>query len=582
MCARAFLLVCTLIVACGVEPTAESDDYSVAAATSSAQILFVSSAMRPPAPDRAVIDHLLGQGHAVQVVAAEDVRGADSASFDVVVIASSVSPNVLGDRLRDVPVPVLLWEQFLYDDMRMASRPRSTSDNARTVRIDAPDHPAAGGLSGAVNISDGSTRLTYATVPASARVIASVGGRANTFVFDTGAEMVDGFVAPGKRIGVGLDYATPSGLTPSGWRLLDGVVAFAVATAPGGSPDAGMVSDAGVDGADAGVADAGGHHHPPGVDLRVGDEPAPTFPAATVPTTYQRVLWADMPPIWTDTGNPASRVGWLNRCGPSARAQIDPIVQPGARVSMHLHDFFSNPHMRFDRIWTYQIVEGVQRERLTCDDDDDFAAYWVPGVRDNGRDWIPEALHVYYKGKVKPSRIEAIPMGLRIVVGDAHARANQPAAIGWWERERTDTSGSLPPNTDGANEMISVGANQRIVLRLNFPDCWDGQHLYKADGSHMAYSQGRYGNARCPESHQIAIPQVQYFVRYPIGMDGGRDFELESGPWYTFHGDFWNAWDPRVMEELVQACIRTRSNCRLSSGTGQVAAAQRPITIGGD
>ena len=569
-----------IVGACAPEPSQLAVE--VGLATGAAQILFVSGSSRPPAPDRAVINHLEGRGHIVTSIADTDVAGQDPSGYDLVIVASSVTPNDVGSSLRDVSVPVLLWEQFLYDEMRMATQPRTTSSNARNIRIEAPGHPIADGMTGLHSISNGSTRLTFATAAATAQVVATVGGRTHTFAYDAGDSMADGFVAPATRVGIGFDYGTPAVLSAAGWRLFDGAVAFALAAEnpePPGSGDAGIAG-----GSDAGVADAGGGHgHSPTGSIRVGDEPVPAFPVSTLPTRYFRVLWADMPPIWTDTGNPASRVGWLNRCGLSGRAQIDPIVQPGAPMSMHLHDFFSNPAIRFDRIETHQIVEGVDRSTLTCDDDDDFAAYWVPAVRDNGRDWLPEALHVYYKGKVKPSRIQPIPMGLRIVVGDAHAPRNQSGSIGWWERERTDTSGSLPPNTNGQTRMLTVNPNnQRIVLRLNFPDCWDGVHLYKADGSHMIDSQGRYGNARCPASHPIAIPQVQYFVRYPLGLDGGSDFELASGPWYTFHGDFWNAWDPRIMDGLVRACIRTRSNCRLARGTGQVAAAQRPITIGGD
>ncbi|MEQ8273361.1 MAG: DUF1996 domain-containing protein [Deltaproteobacteria bacterium] len=557
------------VAACGVESKAPQQQR--APVTTAAQILLVAGSPRGAPPDRDVVQHLQARGHTVDIVADDALRAADVAGRDLVLVASSVVPSDVGTKLRDVTVPVVLWEQFLYDEMQMASAPRVTPGNTRNVVIEAPGHPAAGGLTGSVAITDGSTRLTYATPAGSAQTIASVQGRAHTFVYVAGETMRNGFVAPAIRAGIGFDYPTPAALNTNGWSLFDGVVDFALGGSTGGGGGGG--------GGDGG---GGGAMPPPGAILD-GDEPLPNFPASPLPTTYFQIPWNDYPPVWKNTGNPASRIGWINRCTPSARAQIDPIVSPMSPTSGHLHDFFSNPAVRHDRVFTHQLVGGVSRSTLTCDDNDDFAAYWVAAVHDNGQSWVPEALHVYYKGKVRANHIQPIPLGLRMVVGDAGATSNQSAQVGWWERMRNSNegnTGALPPNTRNLNQMITVGGNEQLVLRLNYPDCWDGQYLYKPDGSHMAYSRGAYGSATCPASHPVAIPQVVYFVRYPPGVDGGSDFTLSSGNWYTFHGDFWNAWDPRVMQQLVDRCVRSKANCRLSRSVGDIGARQRRITIG--
>ena len=54
------------------------------------------------------------------------------------------------------------------------------------------------------------------------------------------------------------------------------------------------------------------------------------------------------------------------------------------------------------------------------------------------------------------------------------------------------------------------------------------------------------------------------FTKYDI--PGGDGFELSSGEWYTFHQDFWNAWDESQMRNLIEACIKPTGNCRPNPG----------------
>ena len=55
----------------------------------------------------------------------------------------------------------------------------------------------------------------------------------------------------------------------------------------------------------------------------------------------------------------------------------------------------------------------------------------------------------------------------------------------------------------------------------------------------------------------LRIPQARFSVRYdvskalPDGWTGTAPLELASGPGYTFHGDFMNAWDPEAAENML-------------------------------
>jgi len=65
---------------------------------------------------------------------------------------------------------------------------------------------------------------------------------------------------------------------------------------------------------------------------------------------------------------------------------------------------------------------------------------------------------------------------------------------------------------------------------------------------------------KCPKTHPVEIPQLTTFTRYTI--KGGKGFRLASGPWYTFHQDFWNGMHPEHRSELHQKCLKSRMNCR--------------------
>jgi hypothetical protein len=92
-----------------------------------------------------------------------------------------------------------------------------------------------------------------------------------------------------------------------------------------------------------------------------------------------------------------------------------------------------------------------------------------------------------------------------------------------------------------------------LELHVNYPDCWDGEHLDSPDHkSHMAHSRDYV----CPASHPVKVPLIRLMIRYPI-VDA-RGVTLASGGQLTGHADFVNAWDQRVLERLVDECFHDR------------------------
>jgi hypothetical protein len=108
----------------------------------------------------------------------------------------------------------------------------------------------------------------------------------------------------------------------------------------------------------------------------------------------------------------------------------------------------------------------------------------------------------------------------------------------------------------------SCAAGMVLTLRVHFPDCWDGTSLDSPDhASHMAYStySPTERRAECPPTHPVAVPRIRLAVRYPTG--GGPGVRPSSGPGYTAHADFVNAWDQTTLARLVRRCINGNVRC---------------------
>ena len=227
-------------------------------------------------------------------------------------------------------------------------------------------------------------------------------------------------------------------------------------------------------------------------------------------------------------------------CGFSHRASDDPIVLPGRPGDSHSHDFFGN--VSTDAASTHSTLTSAGA--TTCRRPLDRAGYWVPTLYLDGRPVTPELAQIYYQAAARTrANVQPLPAGLRIVAGDAHASAPQRMGVTSWHcAERSDIPAS--------SEVPVCPSGHDLILHLRFPECWDGHNLDSPDHQgHMAYGTG----AGCPSSHPVLVPRVLFSVHYAIA--GGPGVTLASGPAYSAHGDFFNAWDQTELERLVRQCI---------------------------
>ena len=259
-----------------------------------------------------------------------------------------------------------------------------------------------------------------------------------------------------------------------------------------------------------------------------------------------------------------SRIGWLTTCDIVKIEKIDPIVNPGAEAH-HLHVFFGNASV--NRNSTTQSLIDAPNSQIKCSEPNDRSSYWTPAVHQDGVHVLPSLFQAYYKGGGVDT--QPMPLGLRMIAGSMHSKSNQDRQIGWWY------SGS--DTTIGDSAMITRrSAANFLVLRVNFPQCWDGVNLDSPDHtSHMAYAKGE----RCPKEHPVRLPQLVTFTHYDTA--GGAGLTLSSGRWYTFHQDFWNGWAPAQMQALNRRCNLADMNCR-ASGSPSLKPHQSRVTIAGN
>jgi hypothetical protein len=234
--------------------------------------------------------------------------------------------------------------------------------------------------------------------------------------------------------------------------------------------------------------------------------------------------------------------GLAAECSLSHRAPDDPIVYPRQPGASHSHDFFGNRST--DAHSTYP---RLRRGATSCRPSADRSAYWVPTLSQRGRPLRPGAARFYYVVvNTEPGAVTSYPPGLRVIAGNERSRETAVTPPYAWTCSGTTVL--------QAARIPRCPRGSELVLHLRFPDCWDGRRRDSRDHhSHMKYGR----NGTCPESHPVAVPQLRFEIRYRTR--GGRRTQLASGPVWTTHGDFVNAWDPNEFEQRLRACIADRS-----------------------
>jgi hypothetical protein len=209
----------------------------------------------------------------------------------------------------------------------------------------------------------------------------------------------------------------------------------------------------------------------------------------------------------------------------------DPIVFPGQPGASHSHDFFGNKTT--DAFSTYQTLAG---QATSCGDAGDTAAYWAPTLYNNGV-VVRGSLKAYYYNKyTNLGHVAPFPPGLQMVAGDSHAMGPQSTNFvyfGCGDGTGISKVTYLP-------DCTPVGG--KLQIHVIFPDCWSQVGLTREN---MTYAV----KGVCPTGYVRTVQLIERFTFATI-IDA-RGVTLASGPFYTFHADFFNSWNQAALVAKV-------------------------------
>ncbi|MEV4950139.1 DUF1996 domain-containing protein [Streptomyces sp. NPDC053755] len=238
-------------------------------------------------------------------------------------------------------------------------------------------------------------------------------------------------------------------------------------------------------------------------------------------------------------------------CAVTHAAADDPILYPGRPGASHDHTFMGNTTTN-----AHSTTASLTAGPTSCTAPADASAYWMPSLYKGDRKILPVGPQViYYKAGVTDYRsVRPFPKGLRFVVGSPTQSAqefrNHKGFVEGWECGdsffNTDFPASCPSRPD-----------VQLNLRFQAPSCWDGKYLDTPDHkSHMSYTVVKPGtnDNMCPASHPVALPMIEFKMAWPVNGDMSQ-VRLSSGRGYSFHYDFFNAWEERTLKALVDHCI---------------------------
>nr|MBA3470161.1 hypothetical protein [Herpetosiphonaceae bacterium] len=227
------------VTATSIVPTATS---TPAAGT----VLLVANSLTLNPSDSAIKAMLEGRGYTVVVKAASATVSSDATGKALVLISSTVTSGQVGTKFTTAPVPVIVWEWALYDDMLLTSTAvgteQGTTEDVSTLSIVNTTHPLAAGLSGTRTVVNSVQKLSFGMPNSNGVVVAQAGGnnRSVLFVYEACALLTNNITAaPARRVGLFLNDDSAAMLTVDGATLLNAALDWALAgSACGAAPTA--------------------------------------------------------------------------------------------------------------------------------------------------------------------------------------------------------------------------------------------------------------------------------------------------------------------------------------------------------
>jgi hypothetical protein len=196
------------------------------------QAVLVVGAIPLNASDAIFAERLKIMGYNVTPSDDNDIGGLNFDSADVVAITRSIESEVVGNQVRELGKPIVVWEPMLYDELGMVQRMNGgfgIVTGLKGINILNEKSPLAAGLKGEVVVANVLGEIAFGTPnDAADRVAGTPGesGRATIFAYEKGADMPR-LRAPERRVGLFFSDHTAESATNDAWRLFEAAVRWA-------------------------------------------------------------------------------------------------------------------------------------------------------------------------------------------------------------------------------------------------------------------------------------------------------------------------------------------------------------------
>ena len=196
------------------------------------EILFITGT-RNYDSDFAIQKNLESHG-SVTVIQDREAQYTDALEKDLVVISESVYSRKVNTAFRNLPVPIIVSEPWLFNDMGMTGSGYyidfGKARRQSSIIINESKHDLTAGLSREVSISHRKRTIGWGVPGRDALKIATLNddpAKCTVFAYDKGTQMPE-LVAPARRLGFFLYRNSASFLTSEGWALFNAAVEWAL------------------------------------------------------------------------------------------------------------------------------------------------------------------------------------------------------------------------------------------------------------------------------------------------------------------------------------------------------------------
>ncbi len=212
---------------------------SWSSAVGAGRIVMIGAAVPFDGADLALKERVEALGFTVTEHSQDEDDPVDITGAVGVIIGEALGSGNVADGYKDVPIPVIITEAYVMDDMKLAAGDFNTAPDTTLTIVDSA-HPIAGGLSGDVDIATEAFDVcSVSEILGDAQVVATVKSTGHTALaaYEAGAGDQDGNPLPARRVFVFLFEGLVPVLTDPGWGLVERSVLWALDMASPVSPE---------------------------------------------------------------------------------------------------------------------------------------------------------------------------------------------------------------------------------------------------------------------------------------------------------------------------------------------------------